>query len=896
MKNRWLQFAVVALAFAACAVAQDASGDRVCTDLSGKVRLLCPHEKQQDSAAKPVGQETTERGQPEFQPSIVPISASAGSVSSSTGAVDEGAPTPAAAPVLQSSHPYRFLERSFARNFVADQKRFWTSPLKLRVEDAQWVVPLVGAMTVVTLSDGSIERKLPTNASFIKQSKTFSDYGVVTYAGAVASAYLWSRATHNDHMRETAVLSGEAALNSLLITEGIKYVAGRNRPLENDGTGRFLNGGSSFPSGHSSTAWAIASVIAREYPGPLTQFLAYGGAAAISAARVTGRQHFTSDVLVGGAIGWFMGRQVYNAHHDGADFDRRYGTFERDQSAEGHGGTEKMASPYVPLDSWVYPAMDRLVALGYIHTAFAGMRPWTRMECARLLEEADSKLVAENGVNAPAQRLYDALKAEFAIENRRSAGGRNLGAEVESIYTRFTGISGMPLTDGFHLGQTLVNDYGRPYQEGFNLVTGFSSHAEAGPLTFYVRGEYQHAPSAPPLPLSARQAEASADSLPSIAPATVIPEVNRFRLLNAYIALKLDNWQFSFGKQSLSWGPGIGGAMMFSNNAEPITMVRMDRVTPFKLPSILGWLGPIRTEGFFGQLSGYEFIANPSGLTGNYGRSLDPQPYIHGQRISFKPTPDLELGFSRTTIYGGPGYPLTWHTFFRSLLSTGNALTGNASKPGDRRSGMDFTFRLPGLRNWLTFYGDGFTEDEYSPIAYPDRSVWHAGLYLSHFPSLSKLDLRVEGSYSDNPLGGNLGPGYYFFNSTWRSGYTNNGNLIGSWIGRAGQGAQAWTTYHFTPKNYIQLYYLHQKVSHEFIPNGGTLENFGVRGDIWSHSTMSVSSFVQYERWTFPVIARGPQSNVTTSVQFTFRPGKKLQASEPLLNRDPRRYGRNPQQ
>jgi hypothetical protein len=185
---------------------------------------------------------------------------------------------------------------------------------------------------------------------------------------------------------------------------------------------------------------------------------------------------------------------------------------------------------------------------------------------------------------------------------------------------------------------------------------------------------------------------------------------------------------------------------------------------------------------------------------------------------------------------------------------------------------MDFTYRLPGLRNWLTFYGDGFTEDEYSPIAYPDRSVWHAGLYLAHFPSLPKLDLRLEGSYSDNPLGGNLGPGYYFFNSTWRSGYTNNGNLIGSWIGRAGQGAQAWTTYHFTPKNYIQLYYLHQKVSHEFIPNGGMIENFGVRGDIWSHSTMSVSSFVQYERWTFPVIARGVQSNVTTSVQFTFWP------------------------
>ena len=47
-----------------------------------------------------------------------------------------------------------------------------------------------------------------------------------------------------------------------------------------------------------------------------------------------------------------------------------------------------MGSPYVPLDSWVYPAMERLAAFGYIKTASLGIRPWTRMECARLVGEA----------------------------------------------------------------------------------------------------------------------------------------------------------------------------------------------------------------------------------------------------------------------------------------------------------------------------------------------------------------------------------------------------------------------------------------------------------------------------------------------------------------------------
>jgi hypothetical protein len=194
---------------------------------------------------------------------------------------------------------------------------------------------------------------------------------------------------------------------------------------------------------------------------------------------------------------------------------------------------------------------------------------------------------------------------------------------------------------------------------------------------------------------------------------------------------------------------------------------------------------------------------------------------------------------------------------------------------------MDFTYRLPGLRKWLTFYGDGFTEDEYSPVAYPDRSIWRAGLFVSHFPRLSKLDLRAEGVYSDNPIGGNVGPGYYYFNLTWRDGYRNDGALIGNWIGRAGQGAQAWATYHLGPKNFVQLNFRHQKVSRQFLPGGGTLTDFGIRADLWTRAGVNVSSLVQYERWTFPVLATGMQSNVSSSVQVTFWPrdwGKRLSA------------------
>jgi hypothetical protein len=290
----------------------------------------------------------------------------------------------------------------------------------------------------------------------------------------------------------------------------------------------------------------------------------------------------------------------------------------------------------------------------------------------------------------------------------------------------------------------------------------------------------------------------------------------------------------------------------------------------------------MRTEFFFGQLTGQEFLLNPSGPVGQYGKSLDPQPFIHGQLFSFKPTPNFEFAFFRTTIYGGPGYPLTFHTLIRSLFTTGNENAGGASKPGNRTSGLDFSYRLPGLRNWLMLYGDGYTDDEFSPIAYMDVSAWHAGLYLSHFPRVSRLDLRAEGVYTDVP-GGTLAntkyPGSFYENGTWRSGYTNNGDLIGSWVGRGGQGAQAWSNYWFSPRSRLQFNFRHQKVSQEFVPGGGSLTDFGVRGDYSARPDLSLSFSVQRERWLFPSIQPNVSRNLAASVQILFEPHKLFQHS-----------------
>jgi Capsule assembly protein Wzi len=523
-----------------------------------------------------------------------------------------------------------------------------------------------------------------------------------------------------------------------------------------------------------------------------------------------------------------------------------------------------MASTYVPLDSWVYPAIERLAALGYVQTDFAGQRPWTRMECARLVIEAGERAADNSETEAGA--LYRSLSFEFALELRRGDGAPNTGFQVESIYSQVVGISGQPVVDGYHFAQTLANDFGRPYGEGTNSYTGAALRAVAGPIAFYVRGEYQKSGTVIQPSQAAQAAIAAADFTPA-ASAGPPSNVSGFRLIDAYVALAFKNNQLSFGQQSLWWGPDSDSAMIFSDNAQSIPMLRYDRVSPFKLPGFLGVLGPMRVQFFIGRLSGQQFAQLPNGnIAGHAGVSLGDQPFIHGMKWTLKPTPNLELGFSRTVIFGGPGFPVTFNSFSRSVFSTqsGN-FTGN--DPGDRRAGFDFSYRIPGLRDWLTLYGDSFADDEPFPPAYPTHSAWSPGLYLSKLPYLHKVDLRAEGAFTPD----RLFPGFFYFNVHYLDGYTNARQIMGSWVGRQGSAWQLSSTYWFSGRNTLQFGYRSMWVDHSFL-QGGWVRDISANTNLALGANFALQAGIQYERWQFPLLSPGPVSNVTTSVQISYTP------------------------
>jgi hypothetical protein len=526
-----------------------------------------------------------------------------------------------------------------------------------------------------------------------------------------------------------------------------------------------------------------------------------------------------------------------------------------------------LGSTYVPVDSWIYPAMDRLHGLGYVDTAYLGMRPWTRMSIVHMLTATADK-IADTKDESEACQIYHSLEREFEPDVEEFNGPREPHALFESAYTRLGGIAGTPLRDSFHLGQTIVNDYGRPYAEGFNNITGFSARSGYKRFALYFRGEYQHAPGSSGYSKQLSTLLSNNDGISftdhpnqDTIPSGPIPAVNDFRIIEANVSYLLLNHEFSFGKSDHWLGPAKGGSLLWSNNAENIYAFQIDRIEPLRIPLLSKLTGPFRYQFFVGSLKGH---------------TTPNAPWEHTEKVSFQPTENLEFGFSRTVIWGGKDHvPITIHSFLKSFFSFQNvSLAEKLSRndPGARFGSFDFSYRLPFVRKWLTLYTDSFAHDDVNPISAPRRAAIRPGIYLSHFPGVDKLDFRMEAASTDPPTSRSNAGGFIYTEFVQKQGYTNKGFIMGDWIGREAKGGQAWLTYHLSPEEQVQISYRNAKAAKDFIPSGTTQNSFQISAIKRIQRDFEVRGWLQYEEWKAPVYKPGSQNDTTAAVQITWFP------------------------
>lgn len=569
-----------------------------------------------------------------------------------------------------------------------------------------------------------------------------------------------------------------------------------------------------------------------------------------------------------------------------------------------------LGSPYIPVDSWVYPAVLRLYSMGYADHVYLGMRPWTRASLSHMLENVEAQIEDANNYDDPtaaeAQNIYSALMSFLDYDTEAQCLTDPGHFNIVSAYSVARGISGTPLHDSYHLGSTIINDYGRPYENGFNNYSGVNGYATTGRFTLYVRGEFQGAPSASGYSQALAEELSTIDGTTFLNAATGLPynqatipmgpigTATQGRFLEAYLSARVLNHEISFGKQDEWLGPGLGGAMAYSNNAENIYSFQIDRVEPLYIPLLSRLTGPFRYVFLVGQLRGHDYIpnpANPGGVNSNLPNVINPgNPWVHVEKISFRPTDNLEFGFERTAIWGGEGHePVTIKSFLRSFFST-TAGVGAINKfgrndPGARFATFDFSYRLPFLRNWVTLYTDSEVHDDVSPIDAPHRAAMRPGIYLSHVPGIPKLDLRVEAASTD-PSSSNGASQYghfLYWETIEKQGYTNQGQLFGDWIGREDKGGQAWLTYHLSGDEQLQVGWRNQKATTYFIPGGTTLNDANFQAMKRIGRNFEINGNFSLEHWKAPIYPTGtptyPAGDHTvtvTTIQLIWFPSKKI--------------------
>lgn len=210
------------------------------------------------------------------------------------------------------------LAHKLLANILLDQKEIWTSPFRMR-QQAKWWIGFGAITAALVATDRHTSTVFENSKGQVTYGNDISKIGAsYTLIPLVAGFYGYGVLANDPKPREVGVLGTEALIDSLIVVEVLKPIGGRVRPDSAHGERRqFFDGGDSFPSGHAIESWALASVVAHEYGN--TKFvpvLAYGLAGVVSVARFGAQKHFASDIVAGGAMGWFIGRYVYQTHMD----------------------------------------------------------------------------------------------------------------------------------------------------------------------------------------------------------------------------------------------------------------------------------------------------------------------------------------------------------------------------------------------------------------------------------------------------------------------------------------------------------------------------------------------------------------------------------------------------
>jgi len=229
---------------------------------------------------------------------------------------------------------------TFSSYFIllgSDLKQEFTAPFHFSLKDWRTVgaVAIVGG--ALFLADEPVQRYAlhlrDSSATVRNVSKYVTRFGGSYEAYILAGLGAYGFIFKNEKIKTTTLLATQAYITGAAMESFLKFVSGRQRPYYYNPrqvdaepkfhgpftSGKDVNGkriNSSFPSGHTTVAFAAATVFAMEYRDrPLVPLISYSAATLIGLSRITENKHWITDVFFGGVLGYFTGRLVVNNYH-----------------------------------------------------------------------------------------------------------------------------------------------------------------------------------------------------------------------------------------------------------------------------------------------------------------------------------------------------------------------------------------------------------------------------------------------------------------------------------------------------------------------------------------------------------------------------------------------------
>lgn len=380
------------------------------------------------------------------------------------------------------------------------------------------------------------------------------------------------------------------------------------------------------------------------------------------------------------------------------------------------------------MDDRIYDILLRLEAEGVIQSSLLSTKPLSRKEASRLVLEAERN----------AKDRSPLIKQWVAILKRR------LDAEIKNLeYVKPGDEIYVKYLYSDQVGQELnYNNDGDNYDIGSNFRLGLINRVEFDWFSFYVNPELSFS-----------------------------EDGEELELKKVYGTLNFLGLELEAGKDSQWWGPGNHGSILMSNNAEPLSMLKLTNPHPTLLPWVFSYLGPFRFVFFVTKLEKERAV---------------PEPYLWGLRFNFKPSPYIEIGLQRTALLGGEGRPTNLTTWWNSF--TGKGENEFDLQAGDQRAGFDIKLTLPFKTQPLQIYLEAAGEDEAGGI--PSRWAYLVGLYLPRVLTFERLGFKAE--YTNTTLQNFFSkntdiPNFWYAHGVYRSGYTFKGNIIGHHLGADAQ-------------------------------------------------------------------------------------------------------------